>query len=306
MASHRAGDRAAASGPHGPRADRGGAAARTTSSSRAALERRATRMPRQGRGRAGRRSPAAVRIGGGRREGALAAADVLIDFTRPEGTLAHLAACRKQGVKMVIGTTGFSDAQKKRDRGGRARHRDRDGAELQRRRERRRSGCSRSRRARSARATTSRSSRRTTGTRWTRRRARRCAWAKWWRRRWAAISSKSAVYGREGVTGERKDDTIGFATVRGGDIVGDHTVMFVGTGERARDHAPRREPRQLRAAARCAPRASSRRSRAGLYDMADVLGFQVGDADVGRLAIRHSASALFVRLQRCREGLHRV
>jgi 4-hydroxy-tetrahydrodipicolinate reductase len=41
-----------------------------------------------------------------------------------------------------------------------------------------------------------------------------------------------AVYGREGVTGERDASTIGFATVRGGDIVGDHTVMFCGTGER--------------------------------------------------------------------------
>ncbi|RYG12248.1 MAG: hypothetical protein EON92_08730 [Burkholderiales bacterium] len=39
-------------------------------------------------------------------------AAVLIDFTRPEGTMAHLAACRERGVKMVIGTTGFSDAQK--------------------------------------------------------------------------------------------------------------------------------------------------------------------------------------------------
>jgi 4-hydroxy-tetrahydrodipicolinate reductase len=39
-------------------------------------------------------------------------AQVLIDFTRPEGTLAHLAACRELGVKAVIGTTGFSDAQK--------------------------------------------------------------------------------------------------------------------------------------------------------------------------------------------------
>ncbi|HET9642981.1 MAG TPA: 4-hydroxy-tetrahydrodipicolinate reductase, partial [Burkholderiaceae bacterium] len=43
---------------------------------------------------------------------ALADADVLIDFTRPEGTLVHLDACRKLGVKMVIGTTGFSDGQK--------------------------------------------------------------------------------------------------------------------------------------------------------------------------------------------------
>ena len=43
----------------------------------------------------------------------LAGCGVLIDFTRPEGTLMHLAACRKLGVNMVIGTTGFSDAQKK-------------------------------------------------------------------------------------------------------------------------------------------------------------------------------------------------
>ena len=41
-----------------------------------------------------------------------------------------------------------------------------------------------------------------------------------------------AVYGREGVTGERDPSTIGFATVRGGDIVGDHTVLFAGIGER--------------------------------------------------------------------------
>src|SRR3954471_9250094 len=39
-------------------------------------------------------------------------AQVLIDFTRPEGTLAHLRACRERGLKMVIGTTGFSEAQK--------------------------------------------------------------------------------------------------------------------------------------------------------------------------------------------------
>src|SRR5579862_5695774 len=46
-------------------------------------------------------------------EKSLAGCGALIDFTRPEGTLAHLAACRKLGVSMVIGTTGFSDAQKK-------------------------------------------------------------------------------------------------------------------------------------------------------------------------------------------------
>jgi 4-hydroxy-tetrahydrodipicolinate reductase len=41
-----------------------------------------------------------------------------------------------------------------------------------------------------------------------------------------------AVYAREGVTGERDPSSIGFATIRGGDIVGDHTVLFAGTGER--------------------------------------------------------------------------
>jgi 4-hydroxy-tetrahydrodipicolinate reductase len=45
-------------------------------------------------------------------EAGLANADVLIDFTRPEGTLAHLAVCSRLGVKAVIGTTGFNDAQK--------------------------------------------------------------------------------------------------------------------------------------------------------------------------------------------------
>lgn len=44
--------------------------------------------------------------------------------------------------------------------------------------------------------------------------------------------SQVAVYGREGVTGERKPETIGFATIRAGDIVGDHTAMFAGIGER--------------------------------------------------------------------------
>jgi dihydrodipicolinate reductase/biopolymer transport protein ExbB/TolQ len=65
----------------------------------------------------------------------LAQADVLIDFTRPEGTLAHLAACRAKGVRMVIGTTGFTDAEG-RDRRRRARHRHRDVAQHERGRER--------------------------------------------------------------------------------------------------------------------------------------------------------------------------
>lgn len=46
----------------------------------------------------------------------LAQSQVLIDFTRPEGTMAHLAACRAQRVNLVIGTTGFTDAQRPRSR----------------------------------------------------------------------------------------------------------------------------------------------------------------------------------------------
>src|SRR5208282_4411361 len=46
-------------------------------------------------------------------EGGVTKSDVLIDFTRPDGTLKHIAACRRHGVKVVVGTTGFSDTQKK-------------------------------------------------------------------------------------------------------------------------------------------------------------------------------------------------
>ena len=80
-----------------------------------------------------------------------------------------------------------------------------------------------------------------------------------------------AVYGREGVTGERDPSTIGFATVRGGDIVGDHTVLFAGIGERieiAHKSSSRATYAQgsLRAARFLAGRTS------GLFGMDDVLG----------------------------------
>jgi len=57
-------------------------------------------------------APCGVKIGDDVAK-SIVGADVFIDFTRPEGTVAHLAACRKQGVNMVIGTTGFGEAQKK-------------------------------------------------------------------------------------------------------------------------------------------------------------------------------------------------
>jgi 4-hydroxy-tetrahydrodipicolinate reductase len=82
-----------------------------------------------------------------------------------------------------------------------------------------------------------------------------------------------AIYGREGVTGERDPSTIGFATVRGGDIVGDHNVMFCGTGERVEiaHRAGSRMPYAL-GSLRAARFLAGRKS--GLYDMQDVLGLR--------------------------------
>jgi 4-hydroxy-tetrahydrodipicolinate reductase len=161
----------------------------------------------------------------------LAASDVLIDFTRPEGTLAHLAACRELGVKAVIGTTGFSEAQKAQiaeharhigivfapnmsvgvnvvlkllDVAARALHEGYDIEVIEAHHRHKVDAPS--------------------GTA-----------LKMGEVLAAALGrdlKDCAVYAREGVTGERDPSTIGFATVRGGDIVGDHTVLFAGTGER--------------------------------------------------------------------------
>ena len=161
----------------------------------------------------------------------LATAQVLIDFTRPEGTLEHLAVCRELGVKVVIGTTGFSAAQKTEIAG----HANRiaivmapnmsvgvnvvlklldvaaralaEGYDIEIIEAHHRFKVD----APSGTA------------------------LKMGEVVAAALGrdlKDCAVYAREGVTGERDPGTIGFATVRGGDIVGDHTVMFCGTGER--------------------------------------------------------------------------
>jgi 4-hydroxy-tetrahydrodipicolinate reductase len=83
--------------------------------------------------------------------------------------------------------------------------------------------------------------------------------------------SKCAVYGREGRTGERDRDTIGFATVRAGDIVGDHTVMFAAEGERV-EITHKASSRMTFALG--AMRASSwlMNQPSGMFDMQDVLG----------------------------------
>lgn len=158
-------------------------------------------------------------------------ADVLIDFTRPEGTLAHLAVCAELGVKAVIGTTGFNDAQK---------------AELA---------------AFAQRTAIVMAPNMSVGVNVTLKLLQMAAKAMatgydieiieaHHRHKVDAPSGTAlkmgeviaealgrdlkecAVYAREGVTGERDPSSIGFAAIRGGDIVGDHTVLFAGVGER--------------------------------------------------------------------------
>ena len=158
-------------------------------------------------------------------------ATTLIDFTRPEGTLAHLRVCRELGVNVVIGTTGFNDSQK---------------AEI----------------AAAARdIAIVMAPNMSVGVNVTLKLLEMAAKAlatgydieiieAHHRHKVDAPSGTAlkmgeviadalgrdlkdcAVYGREGVTGERDPSSIGFATIRGGDIVGDHTVLFAGIGER--------------------------------------------------------------------------
>lgn len=199
-------------------------------------------------------------------------AQVLIDFTRPEGTLAHLAACARLGVKAVVGTTGFDAAQKAAVQAFAARialvlapnmsvgvnvtfkllelaaralasgydveiieahHRHKADAP---------SGTALEMGALIARAQ-------------------------------GRELDACAVYGRHGLTGERAAQSIGFSSVRGGDLVGDHTALFAGTGERIEiTH---------RAASRATYAQGSLRAvrflagqDQGLFDMFDVLGLR--------------------------------
>ncbi len=82
---------------------------------------------------------------------------------------------------------------------------------------------------------------------------------------------KVAVYGREGQTGARERETIGFATVRAGDVVGDHTVLFAADGERVEiTHKASSRMTFAKGAVRAALWLQGRQP--GLYDMQDVLG----------------------------------
>ncbi|HNW65509.1 MAG TPA: 4-hydroxy-tetrahydrodipicolinate reductase [Piscinibacter sp.] len=200
----------------------------------------------------------------------LSDAQVLIDFTRPEGTMAHLAACRELGVKAVIGTTGLDDEQKLQiaeyakhnaivlapnmsvgvnvvlkllEVAARALKEGYD-IEIIEAHHRHKVDAPSGTALKMGEVVA------------------------------AALGrdlKDCAVYAREGVTGERDPSSIGFATVRGGDIVGDHTVLFAGTGERVeiRHQATSRAnfaQGSLRAARFLAGRAT------GLFGMDAVLG----------------------------------
>jgi 4-hydroxy-tetrahydrodipicolinate reductase len=195
--------------------------------------------------------------------------DVLIDFTRPEGTLAHLQVCRSLGVNVVIGTTGFSLAQKQEiaqvaqdiaivmapnmsvgvnvtlmllEMAAKALNTGYD-IEIVEAHHRHKvdapSGTALKMGEVIARAL-------------------------------GRDLKECAVYAREGVTGERDPSSIGFASIRGGDIVGDHTVLFAGTGERIEiSHKSSSRVSYAQGSLRAVRFLKGRKS--GLFDMADVL-----------------------------------
>ncbi len=200
----------------------------------------------------------------------LAQAQVLIDFTRPSGTLAHLAVCRDLGVKVVIGTTGFTDEQKI-DIAEHSRHiaitmapnmsvgvnvvlklldtaarllsegYDIEVIETHHRHKVDAPSGTALKMGEVVAAALGRD-------------LKTCA-----------------VYGREGVTGERDPSTIGFATIRGGDVVGDHTVLFAGIGERIEiTHKSSSRATYAQGSLRAARFMAER--ECGLFDMSDVLG----------------------------------
>ena len=198
--------------------------------------------------------------------------DVLIDFTRPEGTMAHLALCRSMGIKMVIGTTGFSDEQK---------------ADIA---------------AAGKDIAIMMAPNMSVGVNVTLKLLEMAAKAlqtgydievveAHHRHKVDAPSGTAlkmgevmatamgrnlkdcAVYERYGHTGERDPSSIGFATIRGGDIVGDHTVLFAGTGERIEiTHKSSSRATYAQGSLRAVQFLANKPS--GSFDMFDVLGLR--------------------------------
>jgi 4-hydroxy-tetrahydrodipicolinate reductase len=208
--------------------------------------------------------------------GALGGADVLLDFTRPEGTLAHLSACVQARVAAVVGTTGLTAADKRTlaefatsipivfapnmsvgvtvllrlvEQAAQLLGDDYD-VEILEMHHRHKvdapSGTALQLGAAVAQAL-------------------------------GRDLKSDAVFGREGVTGERKTRTIGFASLRGGDVVGEHSVLFAGAGERIElTHRAGSRRNFAQGALRAAHFIAAKRAQglAGLFDMQDVLGIR--------------------------------
>jgi len=199
----------------------------------------------------------------------LKGADVLIDFTRPEGTLHHLDICRKLGVNMVIGTTGFN-AQQKAQLGAAAQEigivfapNMSVGVNLVfKLLETASRVLSRGYDIEIIEAHHRHKVDAPSGT--------ALGMGEVIAKTLGRDLEKCAVYGREGVTGERAPSTIGFATVRGGDIVGDHTVLFAGTGERI-EITHKASSRATFALGALRAARFLKTNPPGMYDMQDVL-----------------------------------
>ena len=202
----------------------------------------------------------------------LAQAAYLIDFTRPEGTLKHLDYCAAHGIKMIIGTTGFDEAGK---------------AAIA---------------AAAKKTAIVFASNMSVGVNVTLKLLEMAAKSfshgydieiieAHHRHKVDAPSGTAlmmgeavadalgrklddvAVYGREGITGERDPSSIGFAAIRGGDIVGDHTVLFAGIGERVEiTHKSSSRVTYAQGSLRAARFLRDKSS--GLFDMQDVLGLR--------------------------------
>ena len=202
----------------------------------------------------------------------LAQSQFLIDFTRPEGTLHHLAYCAEHGIKMIIGTTGFDEAGK---------------AAIE---------------AAAKKTAIVFAPNMSVGVNVTMKLLELAAKSfshgydieiieAHHRHKVDAPSGtalkmgeviadalgrdlkKDGVFAREGVTGERDPSSIGFATIRGGDIVGDHTVLFAGIGERIEiTHKSSSRVTYAHGSLRAARFLQNKTS--GLFDMQDVLGLR--------------------------------
>ncbi len=208
----------------------------------------------------------------GRLEDVVHDADVFIDFTLPEATAHHLSLCRDAGVKLVIGTTGLNDQQwdhlrrvsediavciapnysigvnltfKMLDMAARVLGEDSD-IEVIEAHHRHKIDAPSGTALRMGEVVADALGR---------------------------DLQQCAIYGREGRTGARDRQTIGFETIRAGDIVGEHTVMFAGEGERVEiSHKATSRLNFARGAVRAA--ACLADHPAGRFDMQDVLGLK--------------------------------